>query len=82
MLCPMFLGTFLVGFGPILAVAPSAHADSTVTVMTRNVYLGADVSKVCMHVRSREMRCSVGSVGADDEPAMAHELRAEVLAYR
>ena len=39
----MFLGSFLVGFGPILAVAPSAHADSTVTVMTRNVYLGADV---------------------------------------
>ena len=40
----LLLGATLIGLGPILAVAPSAQADSTVTVMTRNVYLGADVA--------------------------------------
>jgi endonuclease/exonuclease/phosphatase family metal-dependent hydrolase len=43
LLAPLLVGSFLAGFGPVLAAAPSAQADSTVTVMTRNVYLGADV---------------------------------------
>lgn len=32
------------GISTLLATAPAAHADDTVTVMSRNLYLGADVA--------------------------------------
>lgn len=37
------LGTILVAAVGLIGLAPPAHADSQVTVMTRNLYLGADV---------------------------------------
>ena len=77
---PILLGSTLLGFGPALATAPSAHADSAVTVMTRNIYLGADVSAALALIPAMpaaaqslwdQMRATDISSRA---PALAHEI--------
>lgn len=81
---PFLLGSTLLGLGPVLAAAPSAHADSTVTVMTRNVYLGADVSAALSLIPSMPAAAQSlwDQMRATDISSRASALAREIVASR